>query len=799
MNYQERFASWARTKERAAIFLSGCLLAGLAPAGFTQTLWQAASGDWFQPVNWSDGVPDSATDAQINNGGTPQIDAAAAAANNFTLGLNAGDSGNLIVAGGGSLDVTRQFSVGLEGIGTLTIQDGAIVTNDTAVIGSYPGSSAGTVVVDGIGSTWRNNGGLSVGGYGIGSVMILNGGAVTASGCSLAGPTHFSSGHGSVLVDGAGSILSCTEGLGINGSLTAQNGGAVVSDSATLNGYATLDGAGTTWTTGTVFVATSTYGSLTIRNGAALTSDDFAYISGEPFFGSVTVDGPGSEWDIDFEPVQLYVGFGVHGVLNLTAGGVVSAYAVGVGAYGLGEVTIDGAGSALNVRTNLYVGGADFGGGPQPGDTGLVQIANGGSVSCVATTIYAQGTLVDDGSLTSASVTIAPGGLLRGNGSVSGDVSSSGQIAPGDSLGTLTIVGNLTQDAASKLIFEITGTSPDAQSHLSITGSATLNGKVEVRFTDGFLPVQGQVFELIDVSGSVSGSFAQVIFPDLRSGFLFSTQFVNGRYQITALSDGAPAAGLLNISTRGQVGVEDDALIAGFIVTGTTDKQVLIRGLGPSLAAGGISPADLLADPTLELRDQTGALITSNDNWMDSPERQAIIDSMLAPSDDREAAILATLAPGSYTAILRGAGKGTGLGIVETYNLGPDLSSSLANISTCGLVNTGDQVLIGGFIIDDQNASVLLRGLGPSLTFAGVSDALVNPTLELHDSNGAVLAFNDDWLQSDEAIIRNTGLAPLISEESAIVTTLAPGAFTAILRGQDESSGVGLFEVYNLR
>jgi len=184
---------------------------------------------------------------------------------------------------------------------------------------------------------------------------------------------------------------------------------------------------------------------------------------------------------------------------------------------------------------------------------------------------------------------------------------------------------------------------------------------------------------------------------------------------------------------------------------------------------------------------------------MDSPQRQAIIDSTLAPSDDREAAILAILAPGRYTAILRGAGGGTGLGIVEVYNLGPDLSSSLANISTRGLVNTGDQVLIGGFIVDDQNSIVLLRGLGPSLTPAGVADALANPTLELHNGDGDVIALNNDWQSTDEAIIQNTGLAPQFSEESAILVALGPGAFTAILRGFDDSSGVGLFEVYNLR
>ena len=131
----------------------------------------------------------------------------------------------------------------------------------------------------------------------------------------------------------------------------------------------------------------------------------------------------------------------------------------------------------------------------------------------------------------------------------------------------------------------------------------------------GFSRRRAMSLHSIDVSGTVSGSFAAVSFPDLRSGFQFTAEFVNGVYQITALSDGAPAAGLLNISTRGQVGAGDDAMIAGFIVTGTTDRQVIIRGLGPSLE--GISTAELLGDPTLELYDSTGAIITSNDNWMD--------------------------------------------------------------------------------------------------------------------------------------------------------------------------------------
>ena len=146
--------------------VKGLLFFALTRVAGAQTIWNTQSGDWFQTANWSDGVPDSATDAQINNGGTPQIDAAAATANNLTLGFDAGDFGNLIVSGIGSLQVTRGLSVGLAGNGSLTIQGGAIVTDDTAVIGSFPDTSAGTVVVDGAGSTWTNNASLSVGGFG---------------------------------------------------------------------------------------------------------------------------------------------------------------------------------------------------------------------------------------------------------------------------------------------------------------------------------------------------------------------------------------------------------------------------------------------------------------------------------------------------------------------------------------------------------------------------------------------------------------------------------------------------------
>ena len=302
MNNQKQSTGRAATKARAAIFLSGCLLLGLAPTGFTQTIWQAESGDWFQPVNWSDGVPTSSTDAQINNGGTAQIEAGTAAASNLYLGFDATDVGNLLISGSVSLQVTNLLTIGHAGTGSLTIQAGAVVTDDSGAIGEFPDSSSGVVVVDGAGSTWTNNTSLSVGGFGIGSLMILNGGAVTGESCTISSGTHLFFGSGSVLVDGVDSSLSCNQALviEIGGSLNVQNGGAVVSDSASVDGSVTLDGAGSTWTTGTVSVAPFESGNLTVRNGAILTSDDLAYIGGDLNPGVATVDGPGSRWNSDF-------------------------------------------------------------------------------------------------------------------------------------------------------------------------------------------------------------------------------------------------------------------------------------------------------------------------------------------------------------------------------------------------------------------------------------------------------------------------------------------------------------------
>ena len=254
----------------------------------------------------------------------------------------------------------------------------------------------------------------------------------------------------------------------------------------------------------------------------------------------------------------------------------------------------------------------------------------------------------------------------------------------------------------------------------------------------------------------------------------------------------------LNISTRETVGTGENVLIGGFIVTGTTPKQVILRAIGPSLASFGLT--GLLQDPMLEVHDDSGATIFSNDNWRETQESE-IVATGIPPSDDREAAIVATLDPGAYTAILQGKNGTTGTALVEAYDLDPTPASQLGNISTRGQVGTGTSVLIGGLIVSPEEsaqANVVLRALGPSLGPLGVTGALQDPTLELHDSNGALLAGNDNWRDAQEGIITSTGLAPDDDREAAIFATLPAGAYTAVVQGKDATTGVGLVEAYNI-
>ncbi|CAN5461859.1 hypothetical protein BH18VER1_BH18VER1_17210 [soil metagenome] len=256
---------------------------------------------------------------------------------------------------------------------------------------------------------------------------------------------------------------------------------------------------------------------------------------------------------------------------------------------------------------------------------------------------------------------------------------------------------------------------------------------------------------------------------------------------------------LVNLSTRARVAPYDNAVIAGFILTGSAPKSIVLRGLGPSLQGGGEPIPGRLLDPRLTLFDDSGKVLAANDDWRSSPQRQQLIDSGLAPASDRESAMSMMLQPGVYTAALRGVDRTSGIGLIELYDVEQDAPANAVNISTRSFAQTGDAVMIGGFIIGgSQSQRIIVRAIGPSLSARGITNPLQNPTLELVNSSGTTIAFNDNWRGAKENQIAASGLAPANDAESAIIRTLNPGNYTAIVRGAAQSTGVGLVEIYGL-
>jgi cyclophilin family peptidyl-prolyl cis-trans isomerase len=257
----------------------------------------------------------------------------------------------------------------------------------------------------------------------------------------------------------------------------------------------------------------------------------------------------------------------------------------------------------------------------------------------------------------------------------------------------------------------------------------------------------------------------------------------------------ASPARLADISTRAQVGSGDSVLIGGFIIQGSVPKRVLVRAIGPSLIPFGV--ANALMDPALELRDMNGALLFSNDNWTTAANKQDISDTGRAPAASQESAILTTLAPGRYTAIVRGVGATSGVALVEVYDQDSGPGSLLANLSTRGGVGTGNNVMIGGIILTGQK-TVIVRALGPTLTQFGVANALNDPALELRNAQGTLVDSNDNWQSNPKkAQIQASGLAPPDAAEPALLVTLPMGNYTAIVRGVGAMpTGLALLEIY---
>jgi hypothetical protein len=257
----------------------------------------------------------------------------------------------------------------------------------------------------------------------------------------------------------------------------------------------------------------------------------------------------------------------------------------------------------------------------------------------------------------------------------------------------------------------------------------------------------------------------------------------------------ASPGSLSNVSTRLFVQTGDNVMIGGFIIAGDAPKDILLRAIGPSLASFGVSGA--MADPNLRLYDSTGAVIASNDNWP-SEQSEVIEDTGMASADEHEAALVTSVSPGAYTVVVSDEGNNSGVALFDLYDLDP-ASSQVVNLSTRGRIETDDRVMIGGFIVGgDQPTQVIVRAIGPSLTQLGIQDALVDPTLELHNGDGSLVVQNDNWRSDQEQEILDSTLAPSDDRESAIIATLIPGPYTAIVRGAGNSTGIALFEIYRL-
>jgi hypothetical protein len=265
-----------------------------------------------------------------------------------------------------------------------------------------------------------------------------------------------------------------------------------------------------------------------------------------------------------------------------------------------------------------------------------------------------------------------------------------------------------------------------------------------------------------------------------------------------------PSPMAVNISTRLEVGTGDNVLIEGFIVQGPpgSSKKIIVRAIGPSLSQAGVN--DALANPTLEIHDGSGATVATNNDWkttqigglITGDQVAEINASQVAPTNDLESAIIADLVPGNYTAVVRGAGNTVGTGVVDAYDLSAASPARLANIATRGLVQPGDQLMIAGFIVQNGLVKAVVRAIGPSLTSAGISNALPDTTLQLRDQQGNIVLENDDWKTGQPQELQNLGLQPTNDLEAALIATIPPGNYTAQVRSKGNATGIGVVEVY---
>ncbi len=835
-----------------------CLFAAHSAVAQVPTTWNGGTGAWGDASFWNTGSfpNDAADDVYIDGGKTGT--ASNVATNGGTDPGAYFTFGRLTLDAGDTLDVPSKNPAGE----SLFVQSGgfagsgSLINNGTLNIdGSFNNVSLRFL---GGPSTLSGTGTINLTSFAGNTAIIRNDNALLtiAAGQTIAGSGQIGLvtadliNHGTINANQNGRTLTLAPGLnftpGATGVNEATNGGILNLGFGNYNGgtYQAFAGSRVTLsgnndgprfigvtlaTTGTGVVAqigTPTLINVT-NNGTITASDSTTTTLAGTFTNNGTFTFQTNRGSIRYSNDTTVSGTGkitlVGGdnAIRAAAGGVGARLTIGAsqtvegaGFLGIGDVTFTNNGT-VNANLNGQVLTLEPGGGNGSdftnGKTGVIESANGGliglsggpfinagglvSATVNATDSFTQtsGTIdLSGGDITVSQGLDLNGGILEGTGKIIGALrNTSGDVAPGHSAGTVTVTGAYTQAIKGLLDMQLGGKpSSTANDKVVVNGQVTLTGKLNVTLINGFKPSVGDVYTLI-AANAVSGSFSTITL----NGFTGQVDYSSNGVTLT-ITSGVPA--LLNISTRLKVLTNDNVLIGGFIITGSDSKKVIVRAIGPSLTKAGIVGA--LADPVLELHKPDGTVVT-NDNWKGTQEA-AIIATGVAPKNDLESAIVATLVPGNYTAIVHGKNNGTGIGLVEAFDLNQAASSELANISTRGFVDTGDNVMIGGFIIGGgtagTNATVLVRAIGPSLTKAGVAGALQDPKLELHDANGNLLKSNDNWKSTQKAAIIASGVPPSNDKESAIIDTLAPGNYTAIVRGKNSTTGVALVEVYNL-
>jgi T5SS/PEP-CTERM-associated repeat protein/autotransporter-associated beta strand protein len=716
---------------------------------------------------------------------------------------------------GGSF--SGSVAAGNTGTGRMEIRAGGTLLSYRGYFGGNAGAVGSGLVTDAK-STWTASGSIWVGNSGSGTLDVLNGGKVTSSGNGYLAFANNTTGLATI--SGAGSSWSMSDHLyiggngaahGGSGQLVLQNGGTVTAVGVIL------------WNTGflTLGANATLKGPFTAMGGVIQTTNNII------FANDFTLGTGGVEVRTN--------GF------NSTFSGVISGTG-GFAKTGPGTLTLTG-NSTYSGATEIYSG----------------KLVVDGSIASAVTTLNAGTTLGGSGTVGGITINaggiLAPGdspGILTVNGNynqTSGGVLNVeiGGAAPGAGFDQVAVSGSATVGGTLNLSL-VNGFRPTVGQTFAIITSSSETGNFSTINSSGFtvrsdasnagivltvtsvvpgVPIitsstsvggtQGQPFSYQITATESPTSFGATVLPpglsaNTATGVISGTPTTVGSFDVTISATNSTATGsatltitisapapdpttLANISTRLRVETGDNALIGGFIVTGTQPKKIIVLAVGPSLPL-----EDKLADPTLELY-QGNTLIDSNDNWIDSANKQAIIDSGIAPANDLESAIIATLPANNsqYTAVVRGANNSTGIGVVQAYDLDRSVDSKLANISTRGLVQTGDDVLIAGTIVLGQaSQKVIVRAIGPSLPVPG---ALADPTLELRDANGALLDANDNWVDSPnkQAIIDST-IPPTNDLESAVVVTLPAGGaqYTAIVRGVNGTTGVAVVEVFAL-